>query len=235
MKPLITSVHIILFINLGFIFAAHAESDSGFTVVGGVAINFKNSSFDVGGKKLDPGFITLDMSGALAYDKYYIAFNYDPTLKDHLELDTDSNGGGGQENTYLNMSRLDYSTVIGMNVWETVNIFAGLKFGETAVNSFSDVRLIEDARFQEANQEFYFREQGPFVGASYAYKYKNKGSLSLSLAYARMAGEIELKSLAQRTSFDGTTSGLSYGLEWSGPLTANMIYRVNIPRQSRGL
>lgn len=226
MKSLRAIVCIFLLSNFGFIHIANAGSDSALTIVGGAAINFKNSDFDVGGKKLSPSFITLDISGALAYDKYYIAFNYDPTLKEHLEHDTDINQSGEQEDTYLNITRVDYSTAIGMNVWETVNIFAGWKFGETAVNSFSNARSIQAGNFQDINFELYFREEGPFVGTSYTYKHKDKGNLSLSLAYAQMAGEIELKSIVQKEILDGDTTGLSYGLEWSGPLSNNMIYKL---------
>lgn len=226
MKTLTNIIGILLLSNLGFICTAHAESDSGLTVVGGAAIDFKSSSFDVGGKKLNPSFITLDISAAIAYDKFYIAFDYNPTLKDHLEHDTDINDNGEQEDVYFLISRLDYSTAIGMNVWETINIFAGWKFGETEINSFSNALSIFQDRYNEINQEFYFREQGPFIGASYGYKHKDKGNLTLSLAYAQMVGEVELKSVTEQLSFEGETTGLSYGLEWSGPLSANMVYRL---------
>lgn len=217
MKSLKIITCIILLGNFGIISVAHGESDSGFAVVGGAAINFKNSDFKVGEKTLSPSFITLDISGAFAYEDFYIAFNYDPTLKNHLEHDLDVNTNGEQEDVYLDISRLDYSTAIGMNVWETMNIFAGWKFGETTVNSFSNARAIELGNFEDVNLELYFREKGPFVGASYSYKHKNKGNLNLSLAYAQMDGEIELKSITSKQILDGETTGLSYGLEWSGP------------------
>jgi len=217
-----------LFGSTGLISSARADTASGITIVGGAAIDFKNSSFDVGGKKLQPKFITLDISGALAYDKYYIVLNYDPTLKEHLEHDTDINSNGNQENTYLNITRLDYSSAIGMNVWRTTNIFAGWKYGETSVNSFSDIALITNptADPNEINRELYFREEGPFLGASYGYKFNKNNNLNLSLAYAQMNGEVELKSIAKQQLIKGTTSGLSYGLEFTGPLSDGMIYRL---------
>jgi hypothetical protein len=78
--------------------------------------------------------------------------------------------------------------------------------------------------------KYSFDERGFYLGASYSHQFGDKGSLAATGAYGMMDGVTDL--LSNNTIVDGRVSlyskspGYSFGLNWTGPLTGSMVYRV---------
>ena len=80
-------------------------------------------------------------------------------------------------------------------------------------------------------------EQGPFIGASYSYHLKNSGSFNFSLAYARLDGEVILRSAntliaTQVTTISsqlakGDADGLSYSIAWTDTFAEDLLYTIS--------
>ena len=83
-----------------------------------------------------------------------------------------------------------------------------------------------------------YKHEGPFVGVSYAKKFERAGRLTLSLAYADLdatntfVGDADDD--AEVPEFDdltgtvkGNSTGLSFGVRWSIPVSGNLLYYVS--------
>jgi hypothetical protein len=169
------------------------------------AINFKTGQYV---PKVDPdtGFkfmnTTLDLGFTMFTSRYYVALNYDTTIKEDYTV---INKGTIEVET----TRLDQGITAGYDIGGGLGVFLGYKTGRTEQDT---VRTIGTTA-----KLISFYDKGPFAGVSYGHSFGKAGSFSASLAYANMDGEIrvtdELTTVTQRTT--GTTSGLSYGIKWT--------------------
>ncbi len=217
-------------------FADEAIDD--LVVVPKIAYTYKTVSFVIGDKKFSPFYQTLDLGLTTAFQSFYISANFDSSLKDHSELNTTRNGSGGYDNSIIQISRKDWALTGGYSVMPGVAIFGGYKYGE------NDVLVISNLYFNSgtppnnlaiSNSHVRVILEGPFLGGSYSFRFKN-GSLDLSLAYAYMDGKFKNKAAVtansdtsiEENTVNGTASGFSYGVVWSGPLAESFTYSTGI-------
>ena len=205
---------------------AEPQDNDDLTVVWGTAVNYKAVSFEVGRKKFDPTYVTLDLAVTMAYRGFYLGGNYDVSLKDFVTINNTPSGGGRLDNSVIAFSREDIAATFGYNVWKTMNVFAGYRQGETTGYAFSDL-----TGPPANNTDIVFLTKGPFIGTSYGFAMGKRGTLLLSAAYAAMSGEATfLKYLANGTSesnhVQGPANGYSIGLGWTGPLEGSLVYTV---------
>ena len=210
-------------------FGAEPQGNDDLTVVWGTAVNYKAVSFEVGRKKFDPTYVTLDLALTMAYRGFYLGGNYDVSLKDFVTINNTPNGGGGFDNSVITFSREDLAATFGYNVWNAMNVFAGYRQGKTAAISSSDLTgpIPDPAR----NSDIVFLTKGPFIGTSYGFAMGKRGTLLLSAAYAAMSGDVTfLDYLADGTrrsnNVQGPANGYSVGLGWTGPLEGSLFYTV---------
>jgi len=169
------------------------------------AINFKTGQYL---PKLDPDTdfkfknTTLDLGFTLFTGRYYVALNYDTTIKEDYTV---INKGTIE----VESTRLDQGITAGYDIGGGLGVFLGYKTGKTEQDT---VRTNGTTAILIS-----YYDKGPFAGVSYGYSFGKAGSFSASLAYANMDGEIrrtnEITEVTQRTT--GTTSGLSYGIKWT--------------------
>jgi len=212
-----------------------ASDDISFT--GGVAYNWKNEDFKIGGKPFKPEFTTVDWSLISSYKSSFVKVNYDQSIKDSFQIDNGINGGGNASNQAIFFGREDIGLTIGYNVLDSVAVFTGYTRGETKGVGTGEV-------FNEGSGPIYSTlsvsiiEKGPFLGASYSYYLQDSGSLSFIVAYARLDGKVSISRAdklisTQSTTFDNQTAkgdadGLSYAIIWTNQFSENSLYHISL-------
>jgi hypothetical protein len=163
----------------------------------------------------DNEFTALRLGIGGLYENFYSIFHYDvplSTRQDYL-------------GAFEQAQRQDYDLTLGYNIWNGLSVFGGYKVGET---------IIDRSTGAPNNSRDRFREQGPFIGASYGYEFKGIGSLGISLAYANMLGVTRFKVRGgtpdTTENYESDIKGLSYGLKWIGNLDKAWSYNIDIRR-----
>lgn len=204
--------------------SALAEKPVDLHLVGGMSLGY--SSFDFPAKldhKLT--FPVYQINAAVAYKKFYAVVNLADSL---AEADV------SEEEDVGNASRYDRDISLGYQVTPNWGVFVGYKIGQTTIDYYT--REDQDNGGAAPAREESYKQEGPFVGVSYAKKFDRAGKISLSLAYAdldatnKFTGDIETGD-DEDLEFDdltgtvkGKSTGLSYGIRWSIPVSGNLLY-----------
>ncbi|MFC1588956.1 hypothetical protein ACFL3P_01645 [Pseudomonadota bacterium] len=183
-----------------------------------VGVNMKSLEFD---RSFDPStteatFIMADLTITAAFDDFYVQLNTNQPFSD--EKTSDSIGE-------VVVERDDITLTVGCNCFfiEKLTLFVGYNAGTTVVSG-----AVPGASFEES-----YKDSGFFVGGSYPLFSTDEGGLTAALAYAKLDGTVHIKDeiTSSNATFDGDTSGLSYGLTWTGGLTDSMNYSVSMKQQ----
>ena len=141
-----------------------------------------------------------------------------------------------EEEDVGNASRYDRDISLGYQLTPAWGIFAGYKTGKTTIDYVTREDLNEGGTVSVREESY--KQEGPFVGVSYSKKFSRAGRLTLSLAYADLdatnkftrdvEGDDEEE---EEPEFDdltgnvkGSSTGLSYGIRWSIPVSGNLLY-----------
>jgi len=211
--------------SLNPISSAWAEKPVDLHFVGGMSLGY--SSFDFPAKldhKLT--FPVYQINGAVAYKKFYVVVNLADSLSD---------ADVSEEEDVGDATRYDRDISLGYQVTANWGVFAGYKTGKTTIDYFTREDL-DNGGAASAREESY-KQEGPFVGVSYAKKFDRAGKFSLSLAFAdldatnKFTQDIETDDNDDELEFDdltgtvkGKSKGLSYGIRWSIPVSGNLLY-----------
>jgi hypothetical protein len=202
---------------------AHAD-ESDLTVIGAVDFGFKRLKLDVNGARssFSPSYVSVNPTIALGYKSFYASVTYDKALSAGTGSD-EVQGTTGPVASTLDFSRADSTLTLGYRLNPSWSVFAGLTNGTSTFTQTTFDTTITVTRTTYA-------EKGPFVGVAYTRAFGDKGSLGLSVAYARLDGELHTITRPGSILFDatGNTSGLSYGVTWSGSLTGSLGYHVGV-------
>src|SRR5712692_9285647 len=192
---------------------AHA-AESNVTIVSGLDVGFKKLRLDTGSGAgaFNPSFVTVNPSIVLGYSSVYASLSYDKSVSADPEI------GAA---TVTDYSRTDSTFTLGYRLNQSFSLFAGYAEGANKFNTttFGGGLIVID-----------YTEKGPFAGVAYTKTFSDKGSLGMSIGYAKLDGDLKVD-IPPGTSFSrfkGDTTGLSYGLTWSGPLTGSLSYRVGL-------
>jgi hypothetical protein len=204
--------------------SALADKPVDLHLIGGMSLGY--SSFDFPAKldhKLT--FPVYQINAAVAYKKFYAVVNLADSL---AEADV------SEEEDVGNASRYDRDISLGYQVTPNWGVFVGYKIGQTTIDYYTREDL-DNGGAAPAREESY-KQEGPFVGVSYAKKFDRAGKISLSLAYAdldatnKFTGDVETDD-DEEPEFDdltgtvkGKSTGLSYGIRWSIPVSGNLLY-----------
>jgi hypothetical protein len=204
--------------------SALADKPVDLHLIGGMSVGY--SSFDFPAKldhKLT--FPVYQINAAVAYKKFYAVVNLADSL-DEADVSEEEDVG--------NASRYDRDISLGYQVTPNWGVFVGYKTGQTTIDYYSREDL-DDGGTASAREESY-KQEGPFIGVSFAKKFDRAGRISLSLAYAdldatnKFTGDVETDD-DEEPEFDdltgtvkGKSTGLSYGIRWSIPVSGNLLY-----------
>ena len=225
------------------------------TIVPQLGFQMKNLDFDqslsegpTSGLGNDSGDFNVDMPTLTAsvtaiYAKAYVSVKIENSIGDAI-ADSSVPFAGPE----VPAEREDLSITFGYNVWKTMNVFVGYMDGETSVRPTpncgapdgSDIRDCNAAQLSSDAGQIYqqtYTEDGMYLGASYAWKFVDVGTLSLSIAYAELDGTYEDNynpdfNDDKDFKYEGDSEGLSFGVNWSAPLTKHVGYYVDLRRQS---
>jgi hypothetical protein len=200
---------------------AFKKSDSTFTLLGSPwAVGWTGS----------PSYTSFVPSMAMSYGPIYGAISYDSPLENWNSTDADVTNGIYTTNSY---SRKESTLTLGYRTPWSVNVFAGYVHGrsdQTSITYDANECTVLPCASPVSPAKYSFDERGPYLGVSYSHQFGDKGSLAATGAYGMMDGVMDL--LSNNTIVDGRVSlyskspGYSFGLNWTGPLTGNMVYRA---------
>ena len=161
---------------------------------------------------------TLLMTGiglTTTYNKWY----FDMAYQDSSEEDDSFTGANFSED--FKGDRRDYSATLGYKLFDNqASVYVGYKNGKTSGSGDLGTQLT-------------FREDGLFVGGSYAWLIANKGLLAVNLAYAQLDGHLkEIPGPSYPPGLgmdaDSETTGVSYGISWNGIISKHMGYAISL-------
>ncbi len=193
--------------------------------VGGMSLGYSNFDFPA---KLDHdlSFPVYQINGAVAYKKFYVVINLADSLSD---------ADVSEEEDVGEASRYDRDISLGYQITSGWGVFVGYKTGKTTIDYITRADL-DNGGSVPAREESY-EQEGPFIGVSYAKKFSEAGKFSLSLAYAdldatnKFTRDVEDGDDDEVPEFDdltgtvkGKSTGLSYGIRWSIPVSGNLLY-----------
>ena len=195
-------------------------------IIAGVSLGYANLSFP---EKLDHdvSFPSANLTLAAALKRWQLTLNRTFSLQD---ADISEEEDSGQA------SRDDLDLTLGYQINKHWSIFAGFKDGETDMLFVS--REDQDEGISVPVKESY-EQKGPYVGGSYSWDFDKAGRLGISVAYAKLDAnnnfgintdddeideELEFDDIAGQAK--GDTSGFSYGLSWTMPLSGNLLFQT---------
>ena len=163
--------------------------------------------------EFDVTFIMVGMGLTSTYDRFYLDLSYQDSSE---EEDSFSSGGFYEK---FEGDRRDYSSTLGMRILNNRgNVYMGYKNGKTSGRGHLGTDLV-------------FREKGLFIGASYGWLIADQGFLAINAAYADLDGHLKEtpgpsypKGLGMNA--DSETTGLSYGMSWTGVITPKLGYSL---------
>ena len=205
-------------------------------VVTGLSLGYSDFSFP---EKLDHkiSFPSANIPIALTMDNWQLALNASSTLTD---------ADIAEEEDIGKASRKDLDLTLGYRMTKNWSVFAGFKYGKTKMTFVPrdiDEQDDDDDEIDtvKLSTESY-SQKGPFIGASYSWKFEKAGSLSVSLAYAHLdatnnfsanTDDEEDEDEDEEVEFDdltgqirGDTTGFSYGISWTMPLSSNLLFQT---------
>ncbi|MBI3899852.1 MAG: hypothetical protein HY308_16370 [Gammaproteobacteria bacterium] len=195
--------------------------DGDVTVVGGVDVGFKDFSLEINRNlsSYSPSFVTINPTLVLGYKSFYTSLSYDKSITADTGSSTAQSGDRTLANT-TEFARVDSTFTVGYRL-SPFNFFFGYTDG---TSKFTETTF--DSVFIVATTEY--TETGPFGGMTYTKMFSDTGNLVLSIAYAQLEGNLEIFTRPSGSFFraNGDSTGLSYGLTWTGPLTGSLGYRV---------
>jgi len=142
---------------------------------------------------------SLSLSLGVAGEKWYGRLNTELPLAPGFFL----GGAGGAQA----IKRTDYSLTGGYAVTPSISLFGGYLY--TLINMSASSGFVEDQT-----------DNGPFIGSSWEMYRGKASSVSVNVAYANLNGSATRTTAPATVNFDvtGPTTGLSYGISWTGQL-----------------
>ena len=204
------------------ILPATAMAENTLQVGGSVGIQTRNLEYQFLGIKIKPTFQTVAYSLAATHGRMFANLELEAMIEGDTQYIRDV---VNNRTTTIESKRSDSAATLGYNLWRGLSVFAGYKLGETESNlSPADGGVLK----------FIFSQKGPFAGVAYGQSIGSKGSIAISTAYASLRGEADVQFIGTGSSFitGGTTSGLSYGISWTGVLSERAYYRLSLKTNS---
>jgi hypothetical protein len=201
-------------------------------IISGLSMGFSEFKFP---EKLDHSisFPSASVPIAMTYQQWQFSTNLQTSLSDADIAEEEDIGSA---------SRQDVDFTLGYQLSSQWSIFAGFKYGKTKMQ-FSPRDGDEEDEFIISNESY--AQKGPFIGVSYGWQFAKAGRLAISIAYADLNAtnnftantddEEDLSEIDEELEFDdlsgevrGDTSGFSYALSWTMPLSSQLLFQTRL-------
>jgi len=218
---------VLIFILLSSVEQYAIAAEDSWNIIPNAAINFKTSDFNISQTAFDPKYTTLNLTLTSTYNKFFISGNFDQSIKDESKFFID-----GSQSFIFNATRVDSGLTFGYNIWKSLSVYGGYIYGKTDITLFSQEAILPMTTNpvpnpSEANTSVSFEEEGLFLGTSYGIEF-TKGSINLGIGYADLDGEIQFLALNGSNIVPGDTTGFSYAINWTAPLSGTLNYNIGI-------
>ena len=171
---------------------------------------------------LDVDVPVIQLGLALGYGDFGFAVKYEDS-NDDIVASTDVPEAGPQ----TRVSREDISFTLNYKVSPSFSVFVGYMKGETEFTPLP---------FTGTDGLGGIEEDGLFYGAAYGIPFKELGGkLTFSVAFADLDGSYEDNYLPDQDGdfdFEGDSTGLSLAVSWSGKLSKNVGYSLDLRKHS---
>jgi len=129
----------------------------------------------------------------------------------------------------IDLDHDDWGVTVGYALNDQFTVFGGYKSGETDWE-----QEMERTQGSDVTNRGTFDQDGPFIGASYGFKTEH-GALTAKLAVGDLDGElkvdhqyVETGNYQSRADLSGDTTGLSFGLAWTGSINESTSYSLGL-------
>ena len=169
--------------------------------------------------KFDATFLMAGIGLTSAYNRFYLDFSYQDSSEEK-----DSFSGSNFYEKFKG-ERRDYSTTLGMKILDNQgSLYVGYKNGKTSGKGNKGTHLT-------------FEEYGFFIGANYGWIIADSGLLAFNIAYADLDGHLKetpgpVYPPGLGMDADSETTGLSYGISWTGRITEKLGYSIALDTQN---
>ena len=187
------------------------------------AIGQKSSELIIRNRSFKPDFITFDLSLTGSFDRYFISFNNEISIKDDVTAYDDPNNNAFDGLIFF--SRQDINITFGYG-FDDFTVFVGIRKGDT------------NAHYTANSGSFGTSSDGYYAGVSSSYFFKDKGNLTGSIAIASLDGEVSLtEPLVDTSAFTvaappvnikGSAVGLSLAIGWQGQISPDVTYNIDL-------
>jgi hypothetical protein len=190
-------------------------------IVGELSIGWKSMDLSIRDREITPNWLTLGLSLTGVIEPFYLTLHYEESVDEDIQ---------GEPSGLLFLDRRDAHVELSYNVWKELAVSVGYRVGET------------DAHSTASNDSFGTSEEGFFIGGSYWHSFGKKGTLTGNLAIADLKGKVSFREPFVDTSafvvgesppqnIEGDALGVSFALNWTGPLGDNTFYLVGLKLQ----
>lgn len=177
----------------------------------------------------DLGFVSTNLIAGAMYKKWQVSLNGTFSLDD-ADISEEEDVGEA--------SREDIDLTLGYQINRNWSVFGGYKWGETEMD-FVSRDPDDDGVFNRVSESY--EQEGPYLGGSFSWDFETAGRLSLAIAYADLDATNtfgantdddegdeppEFDDLTGRVK--GDTTGFSYGLTWTMPLSAKLLFQARL-------
>ncbi len=185
----------------------------------------------------------IGIGGTIIFDRLYFDLAYQKAF------DGKDNTNPNPSNPIFNVdldfaveNRFDLDSTVLTGAYSFDNgltLLLGYRYARTNLDFISTTQARDPLTgidlFESQGKTAYSNEfKGPFVGASYVLPVTERGRLSFSLALGRFSGtskesvSVDGQSLSSRSYDLGETTGLNYGVRWTGILSPKWLYSVGV-------
>lgn len=205
----------------------HADDDLYFFPIVGIGqsnLEFTRKNSGIADTEQNYSFYVINIAGVLSYKDFFINAATDIPLSNDsaYNVNADQNTNG-----VTHVQRDEYSITAGYGPFDWMSLFAGYANGHTEFTSTTD-----DGYGYISDQ----RDRGIFGGLGFSTNIAKHGSLSFDIAYANFDGSIRLRTLDPAPTLapfrdrrlTGSTTGYSYGLQWTAKFRTDMSYFVKL-------
>ncbi len=198
--------------------------DGGVDVVLGVSLASTTLSFD---EKLDtdPVFPSYALFGSLSRGRVFGTVSYATSFGSTNVSEEDEIGDANRE---------DLDLTVGYRFGRRWTGFVGYKDGETDIDLF--------VRDSDIVQDEFYREEGFYLGGSYALTFESAGTLSFTAAYIDFDSDLQFTEGVEgdddddedeptefddlEGNFSSGSDGFSLGISWVMPLSDGFAFRA---------
>jgi len=190
---------------------------------------------------IDETLLTVGFIGGLNFNRLTLSASaeFSPgdngtSISERQEPAEEGNGLTLSANRKSELERQDFNLTASYQVWRGLSMFSGYK------HTRFEIKAEEDDMLFLRDKDQTYEQSGFFLGADYTWIFGQRGALSATIGYAFLDVDLSESNVEIKENglsfgeyrFSGSATGISYGLQWSVPVSDHWSYSASVKYQS---